>query len=78
METTINLNKQFIANQIKNITIKDIEKEMNELTKIGPKANLMSQRCRIGNNIVDYFTFVQRLETKGKYNASFFDFLEIQ
>ena len=48
---------------------------MNKLIEIGDKAHEMSPRCRIGNNVVDYFTFVQRLETKGKYNSSFFDFL---
>jgi 16S rRNA G966 N2-methylase RsmD len=36
----------------------------------------MSARSRIGNNIVDYFTFLQRLETKGKYNVCFFEFIE--
>jgi 16S rRNA G966 N2-methylase RsmD len=36
----------------------------------------MSSRSRIGNNVVDYFTFVQRLETKGKYDANFFDFVQ--
>lgn len=71
----IPLDKQQIANQIKNISFDVVEREMNKLIKIGPKANQMSPRCRIGNNIVDYFTFVQRLETKGKYNANFFDFL---
>jgi hypothetical protein len=35
----------------------------------------MSSRCRIGNNCVDYFTFVERLNTKGKYNTSYFDFI---
>ena len=26
-------------------------------------------------NVVDYFTFIQRLETKGKYDVNFFEFL---
>jgi hypothetical protein len=35
----------------------------------------VSSRCLIGNDVVDYFTFVERLNTKGKYNANFYDFL---
>lgn len=72
----MNIDKEFIAKQIKNITFKDIEKEMEQLIEAGKDANKFGARARIGNNIVDYFTFVQRLETKGKYNASFFDFLQ--
>lgn len=69
------LDKQMIANKIKNISFSAVESEMNELIKIGTNALNMSPRCRIGNNVVDYFTFMQRLETKGKYNANFYDFL---
>jgi hypothetical protein len=68
--------KDLITNKIKNISIDDVEREMNTLTKIGKTANLMSSRSRIGNNIVDYFTFKQRLETKGKYDTNFFEFLK--
>jgi len=68
--------KKFIANQIKNITMDDVEKEMNKLIQIGCSADSMSSRSRTGNNIVDYFTFRQRLETKGKYDISFFEFIE--
>jgi 16S rRNA G966 N2-methylase RsmD len=67
--------KKNIANKIKNISINDVEREMNKLIKIGNNSHTMSPRCRIGNNIVDYFTFQQRLETKGKYNSSFYDFV---
>lgn len=67
--------KSIIAKKIKNITMEDVEKEMNELIKIGKNAHTIGPRSRIGNNIVDYFTFLQRLETKGKYNVSFFEFL---
>jgi predicted RNA methylase len=49
---------------------------MQQLITIGKNANSISPRSRIGNNIVDYFTFVHRLETKGKYNVSFFEFVE--
>ena len=69
------LDKEFIAKQIKNISLEDVDREMNQLINIGQGACHIGPRSRIGNNVVDYFTFVQRLETKGKYNASFFDFL---
>jgi 16S rRNA G966 N2-methylase RsmD len=48
---------------------------MDKLIEIGENAYKMSPRSRIGNNIVDYFTFVERLNTKGKYNANFYDFV---
>lgn len=68
-----NQQKQEIANKIKEISLFVIDEEFTQLqtidiSKCGP-------RCQIGNNVVDYFTFVERLEVKGKYNASFFDFL---
>jgi predicted RNA methylase len=68
--------KKFIAKQIKNITMGDVEEEMNKLIQIGYSADTVSSRSRTGNNVVDYFTFRQRLETKGKYDISFFEFIE--
>lgn len=68
--------KIFIAKKIKNISMNDVEEELNKLIEIGSNANTMSSRCRTGNNVVDYFTFRQRLETKGKYDVSFFEFVE--
>jgi predicted RNA methylase len=68
--------KKEIAKQIKNISFEIMDKEMDKLIKIGENANTMSERIKIGNNVVDYFTFVQRLETKGKYDVNFYDFLE--
>lgn len=70
------LDKELIAKRIKNITLDDVDKEMCQLIEIGNDAKTMSPRCRIGNNIVDYFTFCARLETKGKYDVSFFEFIE--
>ena len=68
--------KEEISKRIKNITLATVDKEMSQLVKIGKDAHTMSSRSRIGNNIVDYFTFCERLETKGKYNVSFFEFIE--
>jgi predicted RNA methylase len=65
-----------IAKKIKNIKLNDVEEEMDKLLKIGKEAHMISGRSKIGNNIVDYFSFLQRLETKGKYDANYFDFLK--
>jgi 16S rRNA G966 N2-methylase RsmD len=64
-----------IAKKIKDINMENVEGDMNKLIKIGPNANMISERSKIGNNIVDYFTFLQRLETKGKYDVNYFEFL---
>ena len=65
--------KQDIAFNIKPISIERVKKDFENLQTI----DLMkiSSRCLIGNDVVDYFTFVERLNTKGKYNANFYDFL---
>ena len=64
-----------ISKQIKNINSTDLEKDMNKLIEIGHNSNTIHARSKIGNNVVDYFTFLQRLETKGKYNINYFEFL---
>ena len=64
-----------IAKKIKDIKKEDLEEDMNKLIKIGEKADMISERSQIGNNVVDYFTFLQRLETKGKYDVNYFEFL---
>lgn len=68
--------KESITKHIKNISMDEVEREMNTLIKIGKSAHSMSARSRIGNNVVDYFTFKQRLETKGKYDTNYFEFLK--
>ena len=67
--------KQAIAAQIKPISLDSLHLEMNALREIGANAVLESPRARTGNNIVDAFTFVQRLETRGKYNVNYFEFI---
>jgi len=67
--------KLVISKMIKNISIEDVKQDFTDLKNIGKNASTISERCRIGNNIVDYFTFRERLETKGKYNANFFEFI---
>ena len=68
--------KTQIANKIKDITVGDLEDDMGKLIQIGKDAYTTSSRSRIGNNVVDYFTFRQRLETKGKYDINFFEFIQ--
>jgi 16S rRNA G966 N2-methylase RsmD len=70
-----NEEKIMISKKIKDIKMGDVDEEMEKLIKIGNKADMMSERSKIGNNIVDYFTFLQRLETKGKYDVNYFEFL---
>ncbi len=74
-ETYTNEEKTEISKQIKNIAFCDIDKEMKQLIEIGGNASSMSHCSRIGNNVVDYFTFSQRLSTRGKYNINFYEFI---
>jgi len=74
-ETFTKEEKREIAKKIKDIEMEEVEEDMNKLIKIGKQANMISERSKIGNNVVDYFTFIQRLETKGKYDVNYFEFL---
>jgi len=74
-ETFTEKEKGEISSRIKSIDLKTVEKEFKELQKIGKTASQLSERCRIGNNVVDYFTFTQRLSTRGKYNINYYEFI---
>lgn len=74
-ETFSEEEKKSISKQIKNIPFETVEREMDKLIEIGHNASTMSARSRIGNNIVDYYTFTQRLNTKGKYNINYYEFI---
>jgi 16S rRNA G966 N2-methylase RsmD len=76
MTDNTSIHKSYIANKIKDITVDDLEDDMWKLIQIGADAYTTSSRSRIGNNVVDYFTFLQRLETKGKYDINFFEFIQ--
>ena len=73
-----NERKEYISKQIKNISLQEIQKEYNRLIMFRTNKEIIpfSPYARLGNKIVDYFTFTQRLETKGKYNCNYFDFLQ--
>jgi hypothetical protein len=81
--------KKFIANKIKPIGETDAENDFEALKNMVNNATLsendesasgsgmeFNERCRVGNNIVDFFTFQERLETRGKYNVTFYDFVK--
>lgn len=72
-----------IAKQIKNISLEKVDKEMDKLIDLGAKLyygdieinKLIKPRSKLGNNIVDYFTFKERLETRGKYDINYYEFV---
>ena len=68
--------KQIIANKIKCISETDMKNDYEMLKKMVTSAVAVefNERCRVGNNVVDFFTFRERLETRGKYNINFYDF----
>ena len=68
-----NSEKQIIANKIKCISEEDVKNDY-EMLKNMVTAVEFNERCRVGNNVVDFFTFRERLETRGKYNINFYDF----
>ena len=74
-ETFTKEEKREIAKKIKDIRMDIVEEDMHKLIKIGKDAHMISERSKIGNNVVDYFTFLPRLETKGKYDVNYFEFL---
>lgn len=73
--TFTDVEKIMISKFIKSISLKDAIEDFNKLKLIGENACNQSSRLRVGNNIVDYFTFTERLNTKGKYNINFFEFI---
>ena len=74
-ETFNEVNKVMISRHIKPISSTDAVTDFFKLKEIGPHAPLVSSRSRVGNNVVDFFTFKERLNTKGKYNMSYYEFI---
>jgi 16S rRNA G966 N2-methylase RsmD len=74
-ETFTDLEKEYIAKSIKNISLETVDREMNKLLQISKNTQTVGPRSLIGNNIVDYFTYTQRLTTKGKYDMNFYEFI---
>ena len=80
MTTTTNVwtpaRKAEIAHLIKPITLAQADDEFRQLVALGTAAGTKGARCRLGNNVVDFFTFAQRLETRGKYNVNYYEFVD--
>ena len=77
-EKYTDLEKENISKSIKNISLEIVNREMDKLIQIAPNIESFinsTPRSLVGNNIVDYFTFTQRLETKGKYDINFYEFI---
>ena len=74
--------KKFIANKIKPISEIDAETDFEALQTIVSAALISANgggivfKERCGNNVVDFFTFQERLETRGKYDVTFYDFVK--
>ena len=64
-----------IAYRIKPITFEQAQNDFHSLQKMScTMVRNASGRKVLGNNVVDYFTFEERLHTKGHQNVSFYDF----
>ena len=74
-ETFNEVDKVMISRHIKQISSTDALTDFLKLKEIGCNAPLISSRSRVGNNTVDFFTFKERLNTKGKYNMSYYEFI---
>ncbi len=73
--TLTDISKTKISKLIKPITLNDATKDFIKLQLIANDFASISSRCRLGNDIVDYFTFTERLNTKGKYDINFYEFI---
>jgi hypothetical protein len=66
-----------MADRIQTIPMQTVHAEYSKLRQMSCSDLLRtSGRTRLGNKIVDAFTFVERLHTKGHQNVSFFAFWE--
>jgi 16S rRNA G966 N2-methylase RsmD len=77
-ENYTDLEKENISKSIKNISLETVDREMDKLIQLAPNIESfinLTPRSLVGNNIVDYFTFTQRLKTKGKYDINFYEFI---
>ena len=65
--------KEGFANQVYNFTDQDILDDFNKLVEIGCKKH--AALSTVGNNVVNKYTAVERLNTSGYQNISFYDVL---
>lgn len=68
------INRKAIAKKIKNITEEEAIRDYEHMKEINLKK--ITNETRIGNKFVDYFTFLERLETISKKGMNYFDFIK--
>ena len=71
--------KRNIAVEIKNINIKKVFTEWDELKNLSEKPQeleYLNGRSKIGCDLIDYYFFMNRLETIGNKSINFFEFIE--
>lgn len=67
--------KDFMLSQLNPITMEKVSTEFNELKEIGKTVPIPVQ-AKVGNAMVDFFTLKERLNTRGKYNTSYYEFVK--
>jgi len=66
-----------ISKEIKEITLDQVVKEWYEIKlKTPEEISKLNGRSRLGCNFIDYYFFMQRLETIGNKGINFYDFIE--
>jgi len=68
--------KKTISDKIRKYSREQITKDYYKLVEIGGNAKDKSQWVIVGNRIVDYFTFTERLNTIGGKGMSFYELWE--
>ena len=63
--------KQIISNKIYDLTEKDVLDDFNKLREIGCAYH--KDLSIVGNKVVNKYTLIERLNSKGKQNISFYD-----
>jgi len=66
--------KRELAIQIREYSPEQIAQDFDRLRAIGCRAKQQSSRIHVGNRVVDWATFPQRLDTIGSKGISFYDF----
>jgi len=74
------LSEKEIAFRIKPITADRRDTDYDDLSKKATElrsgiVGVVTDRSRVGNDVVDFFTFEERLRTRSKYNIHFYDFV---
>lgn len=71
---TKNEKKEILNKYFTELTLHHVEEDFRKLRQSYKKLLKSKKNCRVGNKIVDYFTRVERKDTKGNKGISFFDY----